>query len=49
MALYKEVIQDDGVSTYYHRIISMRHQINSHIDIAVVSYVNADSRARDPE
>ena len=49
MALYKEIIQADGVTTNYHRILNLSSQINSHVDIAVISYVNADSRSRDSE
>lgn len=44
MALYKEIIQNDGVTTNYHRILSVEHHINSHIEITVVSYVNSASR-----
>lgn len=44
MALYKEVIQDDGVTTSYHRILYLTHTVNHHISIAVLSYVNDQSR-----
>lgn len=47
MALYKPVVQDDGVTTNYHRILYMMSHINSHISIAVVSYI--DRVARDTE
>ena len=47
MALKKEIIQDDGVITNYHRILNVNHQINSHVEITVISYVSSDSRTRD--
>jgi hypothetical protein len=47
MALYKPVVQDDGVTTNYHRILYTMSHINSHISIAVVSYI--DRIARDTE
>ena len=47
MALYKEIRQDDGVITTYHRILYIDATINSHISIAVLSYV--DNQAREEE
>lgn len=47
MALLKTVEQDDGVITAYHRILYLRSMINSHISIAVVSYINEEGRRRD--
>ena len=47
MALYKPIRQDDGVTTYYHRILYITSTVNKHNSIAVVSYV--DSSARDSE
>lgn len=47
MALYKNIIQDDGVPTSYHRILLLMKTINRHNSIAVLSYV--DSSARDNE
>ena len=47
MALYKPIIQDDGITTNYHRILYTESYINSHISIAVVSYI--DRIARDTE
>lgn len=44
MALYKAVRQDDGVYTNYHRILFVMYTVNSHISIAVLSYVDDDSR-----
>lgn len=47
MALYKEIRQDDGVVTNYHRILFLQLLTNHHNSIAVVSYV--DNAARDGE
>lgn len=47
MALYKEIRQDDGVMTCYHRILFLQLLTNHHNSIAVVSYV--DDTARDGE
>lgn len=44
MALQKEIRQDDDVTTTYHRIAYIDSMINSHISIAVFSYINAESR-----
>lgn len=44
MALFKSVRQDDGVTTNYHRIISLNLWPNSHISIGVLSYVDEKSR-----
>jgi hypothetical protein len=44
MALYKEIEQDDGVMTTYHRIRSMSFVINDTISITIVSYINNRSR-----
>ena len=44
MALFKPVRQDDGVTTNYHRIISLNLWPNSHISIGVLSYVDEKSR-----
>lgn len=44
MALLKPILRDDGVTTEYHRISSLTLSTNSHVSIAVFSYVNADSR-----
>lgn len=44
MALYKDIKQDDGVTTSYHRILFVQQMINRHNSIAVVSYVDAESR-----
>ena len=44
MALYKEIKQPDGVTTYYHRISSVTVTTNRQNSIAVFSYVNGESR-----
>lgn len=45
MALKKEVRQNDGVITNYHRILFIQSTINSHTSIAVLSYVDKTGRA----
>lgn len=44
MALYKEVRQEDGVVTNYHRILYVTSTVNRQNSIAVLSYVDNDSR-----
>lgn len=44
MALKKEVRQDNGVVTNYHRILYIMSTINSHVSIAVLSYIDAAGR-----
>lgn len=44
MALYKPIIQNDGVTTNYHRILFVDSIINSHVSIGVISYVNEEFR-----
>jgi hypothetical protein len=44
MALYKEIKQDDGVVTKYHRILFVQTTVNRQNSIAVLSYVDEDSR-----
>lgn len=44
MALYKEITQDDGVTTNYHRILFLTQTVNRQNSIAVLSYVNDKSR-----
>lgn len=44
MALYKEITQEDGVITNYHRIFFVSSTINSGISIAILSYVKEDIR-----
>ncbi len=45
MAIKKEIRQDDGVTTSYHRILYLDTTINSHNSIAVVSYIDSAARA----
>lgn len=44
MALYKEIRQNDGVTTKYHRILFVQAVTNHHNSIAVLSYVDEQSR-----
>lgn len=44
MALYKEIRQDDGVVTKYHRILYLHLTTNRQNSIAVLSYVDGESR-----
>ena len=44
MALYKEIRQDDGVTTKYHRILFIQQTTNRQNSIAVLSYVDSESR-----
>ena len=49
MALYKNIRQEDGVTTNYHRILFVQQMINHHNSIAVISYVDAESRESEKE
>lgn len=44
MALFKEVRQEDGVTTKYHRILFVQITTNRQNSIAVMSYVDDTSR-----
>ena len=44
MALYKEIKQSDGVTTKYHRILFLQKTVNRQNSIAVLSYVDEESR-----
>lgn len=44
MALGKEIRQDDGVTTTYHRILFIQITTNRQNSIAVMSYVDEESR-----
>jgi hypothetical protein len=44
MALYKEIKQSDGVTTKYHRILYVMTTTNRQNSIAVLSYVDDESR-----
>ena len=45
MALYKPIKQEDGVTTNYHRILFLTQTVNSHNSVAVLSYVDKETRA----
>jgi len=45
MALEKAIKQPDGVVTNYHRILFLQTTVNRQNSIAVLSYVDKDSRA----
>lgn len=44
MALKKDITQSDGVVTNYHRILYINVTVNRQNSIAVLSYVNNESR-----
>ena len=44
MALKKDITQPNGITTSYHRIMFLQSMINSHVSIAVLSYVDEDNR-----
>lgn len=44
MALIKEIRQEDGVVTNYHRILYLTQTVNRQNSIAVLSYVDDTSR-----
>jgi hypothetical protein len=47
MGLIKSIRQQDGVTTNYHRILSVSVAPNSHNSIVVVSYVDNEAREAD--
>lgn len=49
MALEKRIRQEDGVVTNYHRILFVNSVVNSHISIAVLSYVDKEIRTKEKE
>lgn len=49
MALKKPIVQPDGVTTEYHRILFVQTTVNSHTSIAVLSYLNEQSRQTEKE
>lgn len=49
MALYKQIKQSDGVTTNYHRILYIMSTINRQNSIAVLSYVDNESRNSEME
>lgn len=44
MALYKEIRQEDGVRTSYHRIMFVQSTVNRQNSIAVLSYTDEEAR-----
>lgn len=44
MALLKPIRQDNGITLNYHRIQFIQSTINSHTSIAILSYVDEESR-----
>ena len=44
MAIYKEIRQEDGVTTNYHRVLYLMQTVNRQNSIAVLSYVDNQSR-----
>lgn len=47
MALHKNVVQEDGVTTSYHRILFMTQTVNKQTSIAVLSYVDDTARSNE--
>ena len=47
MALLKNITQEDGVTTSYHRILLLQSVINHHISIGVLSYIDEEGRHRE--
>lgn len=49
MALVKDIRQDDGVVTSYHRILYIKITTNKQNSIAVMSYVDEEARESEKE
>lgn len=49
MALFKPIKQENGIVTNYHRIMFVESWANSHISIAVLSYIDKDMRDEETE
>lgn len=49
MALKKDIKQADGVVTNYHRILYINVTVNRQNSIAVLSYVDSESRDNEKE
>lgn len=45
MALFKPVVQEDGVTTNYHRIVYVQITTNRQNSIAVKSYTSPEARS----
>ena len=44
MALYKEIRQENGIKTSYHRILFLQKTVNRQNSIAVLSYTDEEAR-----
>lgn len=44
MALRKEIVQDDGIGTKYHRVLYVQITTNRQNSIAVLSYIDDNAR-----
>lgn len=44
MALHKDIRQEDGVTTSYHRILHIIQTVNRQTSISVLSYVDETAR-----
>lgn len=49
MGLLKANRQDDGVTTKYHRILSLTKTVNRQNSIAVLSYVDQEARVEEQQ
>lgn len=49
MALFKNIKQDDGVTTSYHRILCVTKTVNRQNSISIISYVDDEARENDKE
>lgn len=47
MALRKNIRQEDGVTTSYHRILQIIQTVNRQTSIAVISYVDDTARSNE--
>ena len=49
MALKKSIMQEDGVTTNYHRILYIHNTLNKQCSIAVVSYIDNTARTNEQD
>lgn len=47
MALLKPITKDNGITLNYHRILFIQSTINRQTSIAVLSYLNEESREKE--
>ncbi len=47
MALIKNITQNDGVPTNYHRIFFIQQTVNEQTSIVVLSYINEECREKE--